>query len=213
MRNNDDSVDARLFNGSSLIVSGPTMSGKTTFVNNLLENKDLIFKNTISKVYWISASMPAIRKPLYQYHVGIPDDFDFLQNNSLVVLDDLMVESSDNCAITNLFTRISHHQNIFIIYITQNYFSQCKQGTNRRRNTQYVALFKNPADMAQIRTLGSKMYPNSKFMIDAYNDATRHPHSYLFLDLRQETDEDLRVRTRILPHELPQIVYKQRKNK
>jgi hypothetical protein len=212
MHNSDnETFDMRFVNSSSMIVSGPTQSGKTTFVLNMIENKNELFKSAISKIYWICSSMPAIRKPNFQYIVGVPDDFDFLVKNSLVVLDDLMIESANNCAITNLFTKVSHHQNIFVIYITQNYFTQCKQSTNRRRNTQYLALFKNPADLSQIRILAGKMFPaNPRFLTDVYADATRYPHAYLLIDLRQETDENLRVRTKILPHEIPMVTYKQR---
>ena len=35
------------------------------------------------------------------------------------------------------------------------------------------------------------------------------PHGYIMIDLRQETPEILRLRTSILPHELPMVVYKQ----
>ena len=143
---------------------------------------------------------------------GLPEDFDFIQPNSIIVIDDLMNEAKDNIAVTNLFTRVTHHKNVFVIFITQNFFTQCKEGISRRRNCQYIVLFKNPADSTEIRTISNKMYPgNPKFLIRAYKDATsRHAYGYLLLDLRQETPEALRVRTSILPHELPMMVYKQK---
>ena len=143
---------------------------------------------------------------------GLPDDFDFIQPNSILVMDDLMNEVKDNAAVTNLFTRVTHHKNVFVILITQNFFAQCKESVSRRRNCQYVILFKNPADSSEIRAISTKMFPSSpKFLLRAYKDVTtRHPHGYLLLYLRQETPEDLRVRTNILPHELPMHVYKQK---
>ena len=211
MYNPDGSYDLRLFNSSSLIVSGPTQSGKTTFILNMLEHANEMFQNPISKIYWISNTLPAIRKPNFHYMVGLPDEFDFVQSNAVLVIDDLMSESLNNAAITNLFTRVAHHQNVFVIFVTQNYFSQCKQGTTRRRNVHYLALFKNPADMSEIRNVGSKMYPGDpKFLPSVYNDATKFPHGYLFIDYRQETANELRVRTKTLPHELPMATYKQK---
>ena len=42
------------------------------------------------------------------------------------------------------------------------------------------------------------MYPNkSAFAVEAYKDATREPYSYLFVDLRPEQNEELRLRTNI----------------
>ena len=46
------------------------------------------------------------------------------------------------------------------------------------------------------------MYPNkSAFAVEAYKDATREPYSYLFVDLRPEQNEELRLRTNIFPDE------------
>ena len=204
--------DLRLVNGSSMIVAGPTQSGKSTFVNHLLKHVDIMFRNPISKIYWASNTIPILQNPVITYIEGLPEDFDFLQPNSILVLDDLMNEVKDNTSVTNLFTRVTHHKNVFVIFITQNFFTQCKEGIARRRNCQYIVLFKNPADSTEIRTISLKMFPNSpKFLLRAYKDATtRHPHGYVMLDLRQETHDDLRVRAQILPHELPMVVYKQK---
>jgi hypothetical protein len=43
------------------------------------------------------------------------------------------------------------------------------------------------------------MYPGkSKFLIEAYHDATKTPHGYLLFDLKPRTEECLRIRTRVL---------------
>jgi hypothetical protein len=52
------------------------------------------------------------------------------------------------------------------------------------------------------------MFPGEpKFLPAVYADATHDPHSYLFIDLRQETTDIMRLRTRILPHEWPTFSY------
>ena len=68
-------------------------------------------------------------------------------------------------------------------------------------------LFKNPRDATQVATLGRQMYPGkSKFLIEAFKDATQKPYGYLFLDMKPETEEIYRVRTNIFPNER-QYVY------
>ena len=76
-----------------------------------------------------------------------------------------------------------------------------------RLNAHYIVLSKNPTDATQVVTLGRQMYPGkSKFLIEAFKDATQKPYGYLFLDMKPETEEIYRVRTNIFPDER-QYVY------
>ena len=69
-------------------------------------------------------------------------------------------------------------------------------------NSHYLVLFKNARDATQISHLAGQMYPGkSKFMIEAYRDATSSPFSYLLIDLKQATEDKLRLRTNIFPGE------------
>ncbi len=46
------------------------------------------------------------------------------------------------------------------------------------------------------------MFPGKKnYLVEAYSDATKTPHSYLLLDLHPETPEQFRIRTNIFPGE------------
>jgi hypothetical protein len=208
-------MDTRLVNSSSMIVAGPTQAGKTTFVHGLLDFKHWIFRNQpITQVYWICSEVPRYgARADVQYIVGIPPEgFDFIKRDSIVIIDDLMEEAKDSLAITNLFTKVAHHKNVFIIFITQNFFNHSKNEITRRRNCQYVVFFKNPADASQVRIIGSKMFPdNPNFLPRVYRDAVSKAHGYLLLDLRQETPDILRVRTNVLPLQFPITVYKQTK--
>ena len=50
--------------------------------------------------------------------------------------------------------------------------------------------------------------PNhTSFLKWVYEDATKLPHSYLFLDMKPDTGERIRIRTNILPGEEPQYAY------
>jgi hypothetical protein len=70
-----------------------------------------------------------------------------------------------------------------------------------------MVVFKSPRDKTQISYLGRQMFPsNSKFIVEAFDDATSEPYGYLVVDLRPETPEEYRVRTRIFDNEST-IVY------
>ena len=46
--------------------------------------------------------------------------------------------------------------------------------------------------------LAKQMYPGqTRFMVEAYSDATSQPYSYLFIDLKPNCPEEWRLRTGI----------------
>jgi hypothetical protein len=70
-------------------------------------------------------------------------------------------------------------------------------------NSNYIVLMKNSRDRAQVTHLARQMYPGkSGFLTAAYEDATKHAtYSYLLLDFKNTTPENLRVRSGIFPGE------------
>src|SRR5271167_2500031 len=203
--------DFRLKSGSSMLLCGPTMAGKSTFVHKLLADKT-IFDTPPNAVFWYygGENPKDLEGKGYKLHAGLPDSFQDIPPNSVIVLDDLMNEAKDHPGVTALFTKLVHHRNLFVINITQNFFQNSKETRTRKLNTQYVVMFKNTSDVTQIHVIGRQMYPgNPNFLSSVNRKATKKPHSYLFLDLRQETPEDYRVRSNLLQHEFPMKVYKQ----
>jgi len=210
----DKSFDFTLKDGSSMVVSGPTMSGKSTFVHALLKDKT-IFNNPPERVYWYYGQVTDdLKNKDYVLKEGLPDTFVDIPPNSVIVLDDLMHEAKDHPGVTNLFTKLVHHKNLFVINITQNFFLRTNETRTRRLNSQYLVLFKNPSDATQIAVIGRQMFPhNPSFLSHVYGRATKRPHGYIFIDLRQETEDDLRIRSRVLQKEFPMHVYKQERKR
>ena len=108
---------------------------------------------------------------------------------------------------SDLFTKYVHHQNLSVLYIVQNIFNNAKNHRTLSLNANYIVLFKNPRDKAQVSHLARQMFPRKpKILQEAFDDATADPYSYLLMDFRQDTPENLRLRTKIFPGEA-QIVY------
>ena len=64
-----------------------------------------------------------------EFHDGLPDLFTFDgKSRTLLVLDDQMTSSDDR--VVDLFTKISHHRNLSVVYLTQNIFNK---NSNRER--------------------------------------------------------------------------------
>ena len=114
--------------------------------------------------------------------------------------------TSTNDRMVDIFTKISHHRNLSGVYLTQNLFYKNKQTHTLSLNSHYIGLFKNARDATQVANLARQMYPGkSAFMIEAFK-TTSAPYGYLLIDLKQGTDDKLRLRTGIFPEDV-QYVY------
>lgn len=151
-----------------------------------------------------------------EFREGLPQTDDYSHDPltpKLVIIDDLMRESSSCNVIVDLFTKGSHHKNLSVILITQNLFHQGRGQRDISLNSNYIVVFKNPRDRAQIRHLARQVYPaDPKFLEEAYFDATSQPHGYLLLDLKQSTPDKYRFRTNIFPDDALHYVYVPRRS-
>jgi hypothetical protein len=131
-------------------------------------------------------------------------------DNSLIVLDDLMSQCSNDPRVANLFTRGSRHRGISVLYLTQNLFPPGKLSRTISLNSHYILIFRNLHDSLGITTLGKQMFPkHTDYLLEAFHDATSKPYGYLLIDCHQLTPENMRLRTNILPGE-QQFVYVKR---
>src|SRR5207245_1259033 len=95
-----------------------------------------------------------------------------------------------------------HHRNLSIWFLMQNIFHKAKEIRTITLNAQYIVLFKNPRDRQQIKVLARQMFDgDAKVMEKAFEMATAEPHGYLLVDLKQDTDELHRLRSKIVPGE------------
>ena len=202
--------DFRIYPDRAMCVVGPSQSGKTTFVLNLLDEYLEIFHDPRpSRILWFygvhQSALNQLLKSKQQYlgipieiKEGIPSVTD-IRKGDLIVMDDLLSESQSSKAVSQMFTRHAHHHRCFIIFLSQNLFAGGKEYRTQSLNTHYLVLFKNPRDKSQINFLARQVEPRSRAFIDMYEEATKRPHGYLFIDLTQECPDEYRYRTNILP--------------
>lgn len=185
------------------ICCGSTGSGKTLFVLRLVENMEtMIEPPPKSTVYYFMEYQPVFDEyPQIDFRQGVPTVRELEEaRDTLIVCDDMMMESND--AILNVFTRGSHHRRNSVIHIVQNLFNSNKNMRTMSLNAQYLVFFKSPRDSSQFVHLARQIFPhNSRYAVEAYKLATESPFSYLLLDLRNEQDELLRLRSNVFPGE------------
>ena len=204
-------MDLRLKSDRVICIAGPSQSGKTHFVLQLLDNRHELFTNDIDKVLWCYGIpdrhlQQVLLEKGYKTQRGLPSESD-IDQNSICVLDDLLTESEASKDVTNMCTRLAHHKPCVIVLIVQNLFPAGKDSRTRSLNTHYFVIFKNPRDKLQLETFARQIDPRrSKSLVCAYEDATQAPHGYLFIDFTQECPDNVRYRTHVL---CPQItIYK-----
>lgn len=202
-------MDFRLRSDRVMCVCGPSQSGKTQFVLQLLDCRREIFDRVIDKILWCygihnGALQTELQQKGYKTVHGLPKEQD-IEANSICVLDDLLSESESSKEVTNMCTRAAHHKPCFVIFISQNVFPGGKEARTRSLNTHYYVIFKNPRDKLQFETLARQISSShSKDLIAVFEEATRRPHGYLFIDFTQECPDEIRYRTNIFE---PPVVY------
>ena len=114
---------------TTILISGPTHSGKTLFVLRVL--KHTILQPFPSRILWFFKEwQPAYDElkrflPSTEFHHGIESrvlDSINVSDRNLVVLDDLMSSAGESKIIAQLFTQESHHKNLSVIFLVQNLF-------------------------------------------------------------------------------------------
>ena len=180
------------------VIAGPTSSGKTVFVRKLLDLRSThIDPKPDSIIYYYTEWQPIydeIKGVTFKKEVPQLEDFTG-EKKTLIIVDDMMNE----CRLGNFFTKGSHHRNLSVIFIVQNLFNRARDQRTINLNCQYLILFKNPRDILQIEYLGrSIMGREFHDFVSAYKSATSNAFGYLLVDLKQETPDNIRLRTYIL---------------
>ena len=140
---------------------------------------------------------------------GLPSETDAIFDGSkpsLLVLDDLM--SVTNGFVVDIFTKLSHHRDLSVMYLCQNLFDRNPHHRTISLNSHYILLLKNPRDVQPVAVLARQVYADDwRHAVEAYRHATRQPFGYILFDLHPRTPDHLRLRTDILPEDDTEHAY------
>lgn len=184
------------------MLCGPSMSGKTSFLQRLIDHRNTLIDPPPTNIVWVHGPVQSWMAK-YMDVVTFTDkliDANELPELSLLILDDVMdrLQSKDS----KLATQIAHHKRISIIYVTQNIFYKGGAHRDMSLSASYIILFKTVRDKEQIQRLGRQIFPKlGSYFIDSYDDATSESYGYLIISLKQETHDQLRLVSKIFPGE------------
>lgn len=186
---------------TSMILVGPSMCGKTTFIKNLINQRSFMINGEISKIYYCCPNLSYAPDEIISTKdvepvQGLPDVSD-LNNNSLLILDDFLLHLDKR--IAEIFTVSCHHKNISVVLAIQNlYHRSCPWLRDISLNTQQIVLFRTLRDIQQIEVFFRQICPqNNKNLIKLYKEVTAQPYSYLVFDFSQKCNNLLRISTNI----------------
>ena len=115
----------------SLLVVGPTQSGKTHFVQQILENNRIVQKSI--RIFWYYNQWQECYEKMktslgksIRFEKGVPELSEDLceinaRYNNIIILDDLMAEATDSPVVSRLFTQ-GRHRNASVSYCCKTCF-------------------------------------------------------------------------------------------
>lgn len=187
----------------SAIVAGSSGTGKTVLTRSLLED----YKQTTTitkhrlKVLWCHGQSQALHhEPIPGVDVIYVEEFvsEFDDKPDIVIYDDLMSDIAGNKALTDVFTKKRHHENVSVIFIVQNLFFQSREMRTISLNCMYFILLKNPRDRSQIMAMGRQIFPMAMdYFMRSVDDAFREPFSHLIIDMTSQCEDSIRLRQRV----------------
>ena len=188
---------------ASVIVTGPSGSGKSELVQKLLKENTLFDPPPKKVVYCYDRWQPRFDRMKRQSNVlfykGLPPEGALVKwfkadQHGILVLDDLMEESGNDKRVMDLFTKDSHHRGITALYITQDLFPPGKFAKTINRNAHYVICFKSPRDKTGICHLLLQVYPDRwRQVLQLFLKLTSRPFGYFMLDLHPASEDCLRI--------------------
>ena len=208
----NEHYDLRFHGPFTMQVVGGTGSGKSFFVRRLLEHANEMIYPMPDKIIYAYGEWQTMFQEMknVEFVRGLTENVvsrENLSGHTLLIIDDLS-DSIDEKLIGALFTKISHHRFVSVCFLLNNlYYRGLKNMRDISLNTHYLIIFKSPRDGGSIATIARQMYSKDyKYMIDAYNDATKEKYGYLLIDSKASTPDLIRLRTKIFPSETP-VVY------
>ena len=197
----------QLIENFKIAIFGPSRSGKTKFLSDLLENLDEISKDKPTDVIYIFSAWQQKLTDLKTNGLVTT----FLEGNSdieselkkhlnpnvktLVIFDDQASKKEVVEFVGNLFSIHARHSNMSVIWVSQIVFDGPNL-RNIRKNADYLVIFKCPQDCYDIQSL-DKVMSRGKVLQKIYEHVTKEPYSYIFCDVTQESIHKIKYRSHI----------------
>lgn len=175
-----------------MIVSGSSATGKSTFVEKLVNNDNGILTKDFDKIIYLQGVETDSSKRLQEkfrdrmiVFDGIPPERVLLPlckepGNCLLVIEDLDQQACSSPLVSKFFTVFGHHYDVSLILSTQNIFCPGKERLTLVRNATHIVLFPNYLDFSVVRLIAQRVHPRDpKKLVELFEKLTSEPYGYL----------------------------------
>ena len=172
-----------------LIIAGGSGSGKTELVKRMLREE--IFERFDDIHYCYPnylTEIPAEFSVPVQYHAGLltVSELRDVSDGSLIIIDDLMLESSMDQDVAKLFTVVARKRRISVILLVQNIYQQGKYFRNIRLNSTGIIIFKFRAGRDVNKRLLRDLGLQDLISVDQLDQVLAKKYSYILFDLHPD---------------------------
>ena len=179
----------------SMLVAGSSMAGKTTDILSWLARPEDIFESLYDKILYISGSgmqkifnSPALKDVIFSQDIDDLKNLKFLENGTLVILDDLLAEVASDQHLVSICTKVVHHSNVSLIFLSQTVFFNSGPFKILKDNLQYVYV-KQFSAHHKLKFFATQMGLNQReFMIAYEYVVSKYRYGGILIDLNIRSD-------------------------
>ena len=194
----------------NMVVSGCSMSGKTSLVGNILLNAGQLFPTKPSKIIYAYTMWQPLFEELMKsvnnitFMKGLPNEECIMNltnqlQHTIVVLDDMYEDVVNSEFVRNMVTKLGHHLKITTILIMQGNYDG-KYRSDILKNMHYTIMTNSPRSTHSVRSIGIQL-GDCRNLMKAYLDCTSINFGYLLIDSHPLSNRKYAYRTRIFPQE------------
>ncbi len=170
----------RIMTPFRMIISGPTLAGKSQFCKQLIKHRNVVFDKEFTRVLYAIPEESAhlhqefieeLRK--YYNHLEIVEGLPNLselqlrvdQRPKLIIIDDLMTKVFSSESMLHLVTQDSHHCNCSVVITCQNVFFPGKYTKSFLRNASEKVFFFDKTDSLLLSIISRHMFPSQQHFL------------------------------------------------
>ena len=214
---------------SIIYIIGPTGSGKSEFIKQLLANNASMLSaepgTRLNMHLWYGMYSNFVQHvaenfPEAKLHEGL--NYNVLDNleetfkpqpdssglHNLIICDDLGPAVGNCPQFNRLITMGVHHLQITVIIVCHRLFEDGKYRKLQMENANYFVIFKSLRALDSLVRLATQLSLVSTSLLKfAFADICKQDYTPLVLDIHKSTDPDLCLVSSILPHQFPVVAY------